>query len=119
MDAIYGPSGAVVGWLFEGERLYSLRGEPLGWLLEDAVYSLRDGSHRGFYNDGLFRDHSGAVVAFTEGASGGPAKPARQARPARPARHAWPARPARSARRPRAAKTPSWSRAGFESYARG
>lgn len=118
MEPIYGPRGNVVAWHDEPDAIRDTHGRVAGWLYDDAVYGLR-GQHVGYFNDGLFRDHRGAVVAWKAGASGGPAKPARAARPAQPAREARPARAARSARRARAARSVSWSQLSVESFLAG
>lgn len=94
---MYGPRGDVVAWNEDNDAIRDLQGRVIGWIYDDAVFGVR-GQHVGYFNDGLFRDDHGAVVAWIEGATGGPAKPARAARPAQQARAARPARAARSAR---------------------
>lgn len=99
----------IVGWMEPDDGiLRDLGGRVIGWQCDDATYGLT-GRHVGYFNDGLFRDNRGEVVAFIQGARGGPAKPARHARPARPAKAARPARPARAARAARAARSSTWS----------
>jgi len=115
MEPIYGSSGQVVAWLDDRDAIRDLRGAVVGWLYDDAVHGL-SGQHRGYFNDGLFRDNRGAVVAWITGAGGGPAKPARAARPAQPARQARPARAARSARCARAARSASWSQSTISEF---
>ncbi|WP_375334751.1 4-fold beta flower protein [Curtobacterium sp. MCBD17_013] len=82
LNAIYGPNGAVVAWL-ETDSIRSPRGAVIGRLSDDAVYNLR-GGHVGYFNNRMFRDNSGHIVAFMEGATGGPVKPVRQVRPVQP-----------------------------------
>jgi hypothetical protein len=119
MDAIYGPTGAVVGWLAEFDRVYGLAGTVTGWIdppVDDdgarPVYSLR-GRHVGWLTHGLFWDHSGCAVAFLVGASGGPPKPERQLYPVQPVAHLAPARPAGESPKPPAPRRPQWSTSSF------
>ncbi|WP_458117283.1 4-fold beta flower protein [Arthrobacter sp. D2-10] len=115
MEAIYGPQGRVVAWLEANEIVRNLDGQVIGWLYEDAVYGLQ-GQHVGYFNDGNFRDHRGAAVAFVSGAKGGPTRPVRHARPTQPVRAVRPARAARSARQARAARVGVWSNLSFFQY---
>lgn len=108
MEPIYGPDGAVVAWNENNEIVRDLQGRVIGWLFDDAVHGTR-GHHVGYFDDGLFRDKRGAVVAWMSGASGGPVKPARHVRPSRPVRHVKPVRPVRHVRYARAVRTAAWS----------
>jgi len=119
MDAIYGREGNVVAWLHESERIYSLVGAPLGWLDDDAVFSIRSGSHRGYLTSGHFYDNSGDVVGFLSESSGGPLKPVKSVKPLQPLRSLWPVKPLRSLRNLRAVRSSNWSKLPFEAYVLG
>lgn len=73
MDAVYDADGSVVGW-HRDPHLYTLDGSHIGFVNGENIYGHR-GEHRGVFKKGLFRDHSGAVVAFKRGATGGPLLP--------------------------------------------
>lgn len=92
--AIYDKRGAVVGWLRDnGWILDHHSARWVGFLSrETKVISVR-GKFLGRFGNGLFRDNSGAVVAFVAGAHGGPIKPVRQVRPIRPILPVRPIRP--------------------------
>jgi hypothetical protein len=86
----YNHEGQAVAYLYEGEYIYLYNGAPVAWLYDcEFIYSYR-GKYHGWIQDGWVRDRRGYAVFFTEGSSGGPARPARRARPARSARRARP-----------------------------
>lgn len=116
MEAVYGPSGAVVAWL-DGSTLYGLAGEPQGWIRQQHVFAY-SGDHCGWLRGGLFRDHQGAVVAFTEKPRGGsrPILPVKQVRPVRPVRQVRPVRPIPSVPPVRPVDQVAWSRLSWEAY---
>ena len=84
MSPIYAERGQVVAWL-ASEDIYDLKGDHLAVVLGEDVHG-HQGQHLGIFRHGLFRDHNGAVVAFTYGASGGPAKPITRIPPVAPIR---------------------------------
>lgn len=118
MEAIYGPRGDVVAWLELPDCMRDLNGTVLGWLYDDAVHST-NGSHVGYFNDGLFRDNSGRVVSWVDGASGGPVKPVKHVRPVQPVKHVRPVRAVRSVRNVRAVRSLSWSPLSMRDYLSG
>lgn len=114
----YNQEGRAVAWLVENTTypsIYLFNGEPVAWMRDEHVYDY-SGKYLGWLQDGWIRDREGRAVFFSVGATGGPAKPARQARPARGARGARPARGAREARPARAARSTSWSPKSGESF---
>ena len=66
MDAIYDKSGSVVSWIGTGDNIFSLKGKPIAFIKEKNVWRFLDGHHLGTFKDGVFRDHNGSVVAFTD-----------------------------------------------------
>ena len=109
MKPIYGPQGEVVAWNEDNDAIRDLQGRVIGWLYDDAVHGVR-GHHVGYFNDGLFRDNRGAVVAWIAGATGGPTKPVRHVRPVQPVRHVRPVRAIRHVRHVRAVHALAWSK---------
>ena len=66
MDAIYDKLGSVVSWIGTGDNIFSLKGKPIAFIKEKNVWRFLDGHHLGTFKDGVFRDHNGSVVAFTD-----------------------------------------------------
>ena len=73
MDPIFTPDGDVCGWV-QGSTIRDLEGGVIAFLFDSELVGTR-GSHLGQFVKGNFRDHSGAVVAWTHGARDGPLKP--------------------------------------------
>ncbi len=92
MEPIYGSTGNVEGWL-ENEIFYNLNGSPTLFLKSEHIYSFQNGEHKGRLLNGLIRDHSGAVVGFMDGATGGPMKPLKSLTPLRPLKSLTPLKP--------------------------
>jgi hypothetical protein len=109
MDAIYGREGEVVGWR-EGANLYDLGGTALALIDGEAVHSFDGGHVVGWFLDRNYRDRDGNVVAFEEGATGGPLKPLRHLRPFAPLRGLLPLRPLLALKPLRPLWTLDWSR---------
>ena len=110
----YDHRGAPVAYA-EDDAIYLFNGRPVGWIGADSVCAY-SGRFLGWYTNGSLWDRSGRPALFTEDASGGPARPARQARPARGARQARPARGARQARTARPARSSAWSELSGERF---
>jgi hypothetical protein len=69
VEPIYNKRGRVVAWHNDTD-IYNLNGTHAAVVNGEDVYGHR-GQHLGVFEDGLFRDHSGGVVAFKSGATGG------------------------------------------------
>lgn len=82
MEPIYDHSGAVVAWR-KAEGIYALDGQACALLWNRGIHDLQ-GRYLGRFEDGWFRDRSGRVVAFIQGATGGPLPPSTQAPPVAP-----------------------------------
>lgn len=116
MLTFYDKNGKPIAYLDDdNESIFLYNGSPVAWLSNDTVYSYR-GQVLGWFQDGWIRDLHGNCVFFSDNASGGPAKPAKQTKPARGAKSARPAKGARQARPAKAAKSVSWSISSNESF---
>ena len=115
MEPIYGPGGEVVAWNEHNDTIRDLKGRVVGWLYDDAVQGV-GGHHVGYFNDGLFRDNRGAVVAWVASATGGPTKPVRHVRPVQPVRHVRPVRAVRHVRHVRAVRAIAWSEVSITAW---
>lgn len=73
MTPIFDRHGRTTAWR-DRENIFQLNGIHSAVLHGSNVHGRR-GQHLGVFDDGLFRDHRGAVVGFVEGASGGPLLP--------------------------------------------
>lgn len=73
MAPIFDEWGRAVSWLNVGV-IYDSRGNPRAFIQDDAVFTYRS-VYIGTIDSGLFRDRSGAVVMFIEGATNGPLLP--------------------------------------------
>jgi hypothetical protein len=76
----YDSQGRPYAYCDDGETIYTFTGIPIAYISDDSVYSF-SGSHIGYFNDGLIRDQYGAILLFTEGASGSPMKPMEMMKP--------------------------------------
>jgi|KBSSwiStaDraftv2_1062776.scaffolds.fasta_scaffold440785_1 hypothetical protein len=91
MNPIHDSAGSVIAWIHE-DVVYNLGGAPVAFVRNGSVIGF-GGAHLGRFDQGHFRDHAGGVVAFTEGAIGGPLKPVRAVTPVWPVRGVVPVRP--------------------------
>jgi hypothetical protein len=73
MEAIYDRNSRVVAWR-QSNNIFHINGLHTAVIRGNQVYGHR-GQHLGVFKNGLFRDHRGCVVAFMNGASGGPVLP--------------------------------------------
>jgi hypothetical protein len=115
IETLYNVQGRAIAYVYEGEYIYLYDGTPAAFLNDEHIYDF-GGKYLGWMQDGWTFDRRGNRVFFTEDATGGPARPARQARPARGARQARPARGARQARPAKPARSLSWSNMSDESF---
>src|ERR1700730_5066761 len=65
IDVIYDRLGRPVLCLFSNGRFVDFRGNSIGFLVRDNAYDY-NGFHRGWYEDGILRDHRGNVSGFGE-----------------------------------------------------
>ena len=76
----YDAAGSPYAYSEDGSTVYTYSGVPVAYVRDDSVYAF-SGRHLGFLEDGQIWDHSGAVILFTAGATGGPMKPLRAIKP--------------------------------------
>ena len=72
MEPIYDYSGRTVAWL---TKLYVYDRNYRAFVNDREAVSSLDARHLGYFQEGFFRDSEGYVVAFVEGAEGGPLLP--------------------------------------------
>jgi hypothetical protein len=65
IDVIYNKSGTPELRLLENGRLVDFDGNSIGFLDGEHIYDY-NGVHRGWYIEGIFRDHNGDCVGFGE-----------------------------------------------------
>lgn len=65
VDIIYDKNGKPLLRLLENGRIVNFNGESLGFIDHEDVYDY-NGTHRGWYIDGIFRDHNGDSIGFGE-----------------------------------------------------
>lgn len=68
-ETIYNHRGIPVLQILDDGRLVSFSGKSVGFISGDNVYDY-NGIHRGWFREGLLRDHQGRVSGFTDNASG-------------------------------------------------
>lgn len=75
----YNSEGRAVAYLDDNvESIYLYDGTPVAWLSDDSIYS-SSGRYLGLFQNGWVWHLSGHCVFFTDNASGGAGRPARQA----------------------------------------
>ena len=70
----YDREGNPVVYSDDHRLLFLFTGEPVGYFVDDSIYSFH-GKHLGRYWNGWVRDDEGRCVFFTKSASFGPSKP--------------------------------------------
>lgn len=78
----YDRAGRATVYTEDGESIYDWKGRPSAFISDDKVYR-NSGKIIGWLRNGWIHDLSGRAVLFSDEATGGPARPARQARPVR------------------------------------
>lgn len=74
MEAIFDRDGRAVGWR-RRDAVFDARGRARAFIRTRALFTY-GGRYLGPVEDGCYRDVRGDVVAFEEGATGGPLPPA-------------------------------------------
>src|SRR5216684_6281569 len=82
VDTIYDRSGIPTLRVTDRGRLLFFDGQSAGFLYNEHVYDY-NGSHRGWYEKGILRDHSGHCVGFgvSVGATPHPILPIKRIKP--------------------------------------
>ena len=95
--------------------IYLFDGTPVAYFDGDRIYHLR-GNFLGWYMDGWVYDRDGYCVFFTENASGGPVKPVKGIAPVRGIQKVAPVKGVKQIAPVRPIKHLSWSRYSDESF---
>lgn len=82
VEPIYNRTGQIVAWQ-RGTDIYHFNGAHAAVINGTNVYG-HQGQQLGVFQNELFRDHRGGVVAFMKGALGGPVLPVPSAPPVPP-----------------------------------
>jgi hypothetical protein len=116
MEPIYDSLGQVCGWLDE-TNILDLDGRYRALIRGEHIYSYRDGTHTGWFEDGAIWDSSFTAVGFIDGVIAGLAIPGRSGTPGRPGRPGRPGTPGLSGVPGRPGRSNSWSRETWTSWA--
>jgi hypothetical protein len=73
MEPIFGSDGVAIGWR-RRDVVFDIDGKAVGFVFNRALYT-RGGRYVGRFEDDLYRDAKGRVVAFEREATGGPLLP--------------------------------------------
>ena len=65
MEPIFNFFAQTVGWL-EGEIAFGSDGRPVAFIHGGAVFVAKNGHYLGRFDDGVFRDRLGCIVAFLQ-----------------------------------------------------
>ena len=71
IDTIYDRAGNPVLRVFANGRLLAFDGTSVGFVFDGNVYDY-NGSHRGWYEAGILRDHVGLCAGFGENVGNAP-----------------------------------------------
>lgn len=110
--------GVPVAYTDDGEHIYTLRGKPVAYLHGDSVYGY-SGTHLGWFENGLIRDHDGQVVLFTPGSSDGPVKPIRSMVSLKGIKGIRPIKGVRQTKPLKPIKSPNWSLLSGDAFFQG
>ena len=112
----YNSDGRAVAYIDnDGESVYLYDGSPVAFVVDDSIYAY-GGQFLGWFADGWVTARNGQRVFFTDEASGGPAKPARQVKPVRSVRRVRPVRDVREVRPAGRTRLMSWSDVSHEGF---
>ena len=65
VEPIFNFLAQTVGWL-EGEIAFGSDGRPVAFIHGEAVFVAKNGHYLGQFDDGVFRDRLGCIVAFLQ-----------------------------------------------------
>ena len=114
MQTIFNKRGRTVGWL-SGNDIYDTKGNFIGFFIVHAVYN-SSSEYCGRLKQSFFRDTEGRVVAFLQGAKGGPALPALKSIPTKPIKKPRPSTKVAHTVPSVKPLKPSWSKQDWEGF---
>ena len=114
MEPIFGRHGEVLAWQNQSV-IHDRAGRAIAFLSGLNVVNYR-GVHLGVLDRGLFRDHSGAVVAFARGGTGGPVLPVPSVPPVPPVPSVPPVPPVAPVPPVPAVSSLGWSRTEWQQF---
>jgi hypothetical protein len=82
VEPIFDRAGRTVGWR-KRDVVYGMDGRARAFVSARALYTL-DGAFLGRFEDDLYRDRAGRIVAFEREATGGPLLPVPETPPVAP-----------------------------------
>jgi hypothetical protein len=110
IDTIYDRYGNPRLQVFDNGRLVLFNGQSAGFLYKEHVYDY-NGSHRGWYEQGILRDYAGACVGFGEVVKSiHPLLPLKKLKPLPGLTHLEPLRPLRALPPLKPLRRMAWSR---------
>lgn len=101
----------------DGEHIYLWSGEPVGYFVEDKVYSF-SGRLLGWIANGWLYDRSNQPALFSTDASGGPMRPVRKVKPVKSVRSVRPVQSVRQIPHMKSMRGMGWSNCANALYFR-
>ena len=104
----YDREGRPTAYCEDNVHIFLFSGEPVGYLMRDAVYSFK-GKQLGWFDKGWIRDIKGCCVFYTEQVSGGPVTPTKKICPVKSVKRVIPVKHTAAIRAVRAVDRYDWS----------
>jgi hypothetical protein len=111
----YNRNGRPIAYTENSTDIFLYSGELVAYLDRDSVYSF-SGKHLGWFVDGWILDHDGNHVFFSDIATGGPSRPAKQASPGKAVRRGRPIKGTKEPKPPYPERKPAWSHFASEEF---
>lgn len=107
---IFDHHGNAFGLIYDNGDVTDIQGRHICFVHDDSIFDY-NGQHRGWYENGIFRDHWGNTVAFLKNATDSPRPllPLTNLPPLPGLKQLRPLRPLRSLKPLKALKTFNWS----------
>lgn len=104
----YDQFGKPYAYSADGQVIHTFGGAPIAYFDGDSIYCL-DGRHAGYFQGGVVLDPQGNTLLFTDGATGGPAKPRYPAKPMKGLKRTPPMKGAKQMKPARPMPSINWS----------